>query len=146
MVRAFIASVVATAITSVLVYVNARMAFVPQLDFLSEIAAFNGRIGLPTTENGVWATHLAIGVLVYGVAFACLQPVLPGRGALAGLWFGALAFVAMMASFMPLAGRAIFATDLGGPAIAVLLALHLVYGLVVGVSYAALTGKGSATH
>lgn len=138
MARALFAGIIATAIVSALVYVNVALGFVPQFDMLAEIRAFNRRVGLPVSAEAVWLTHAVIGIVVYGLAFAVLEPILPGRGATAGMAFGVIAWLAMMVTFMPLAGRALFAQDLGGVVIVASLALHLVYGAVLGVSYAAL--------
>lgn len=133
--RALFAGVIATAIVSALIYVNVSMGFVPQLDMLAEIAAFNARVGLPSTETAVWITHCVMGIVVYAIAFALLEPILPGRGFGAGLFFGVVTFLVMMVSFMPLAGRELFAQDLGPAAIAAALGLNLVYGGVLGGTY-----------
>jgi len=136
--RALFAGVIATAIVSALIYVNVTMGFVPRLDMLGEIAAFNARIGLPAGEMAVWITHVVVGALVFALAFALLEPILPGRGFGAGLFFGAVTFLVMMVTVMPLAGREIFAQDLGPEAIGAALGLNLVYGGVLGGTYALL--------
>lgn len=136
--RALFAGTVATAIVSALIYVNVIMGFVPQLDLLAEIEAFNVRLGLPASETAAWATHVVLGVLVYGLAYAALEPILPGRALTAGLVFGIVTFLAMMVSFMPLAGRELFAQDLGPPAIGAALLLNLVYGGTLGAIYGVL--------
>lgn len=133
--RALFAGIIATAIVSALIYVNVSMGFVPQLDMLSEIRAFNARLGLPSTETAAWVTHVTVGILVYAVAYAALEPILPGGAVSSGLFFGLVAFVVMMVSFMPLAGRELFAQDLGPEAIGAALAFNLVYGGVLGATY-----------
>lgn len=138
MARAFFASVIATSIVAALMYVNVRMGFLPEVDILGDIRAFNARIGLPTTQQAVWATHAIIGIVIFGAAYALLEPIMPGRGFIAGLTFGLITWLAMMMSFMPLAGHAVFAQDLGPIVMIATLALHLVYGAVLGMSYAAL--------
>lgn len=138
MVRALVASIIATAIVSAMIYVNMRIEVVPDVDVLAEIAAFNERLGFASTGEATWITHVIIGVLFWGVIYAAVSPILPGRGAPEGILFGVIAWLAMMVSFMPLAGREVFAQDLGPTFIAATLAMHLVYGAVLGISAAAL--------
>lgn len=135
MTRAFAASLIATAIVSAMIYANAQTGFIPDLDFLREIEQFNARLGLPTTVQATWMTHVIIGTVIYGIAFAFLQPILPGTPMIEGLVFGVIIWLAMMLSFMPLAGNEIFAQDLGPLFMGATLILHLVYGLTLGVTY-----------
>ena len=52
------------------------------------------------------------------------------------LVFGALAWLAQMIFFMPLAGNGLFALSLGPQATVATLVLHLIYGAALGVAYA----------
>lgn len=138
MTRALLAGAIATAIVSALVYANAQLGFLPAFDLLAEIADFNRRIGLPATEHAAWGTHAVIGILIYGLVFAVLQPILPGNGTIEGSIFGMLAWLAMMVTFMPLAGHEVFASSLPPEVVVATLCVHLVYGAVLGLGYAAL--------
>jgi len=140
MMRAIFAGLIATAVISAGVYADERMGLVPGVSLLSDIEAFNGRVGLPITLQAVWVTHALIGSVLYGIAFALIEPILPGRSATAGLWFGVVTWLAMMVSFMPLAGHEIFARDLGLAVAAIALGVHLLYGLILGMTYSALQG------
>ncbi|MEM7693935.1 MAG: DUF6789 family protein [Pseudomonadota bacterium] len=141
MVRAIFAGLIATAVISALIYANERMGFVPGVSLPADIAAFNARIGLPATLQAVWVTHALLGSVIYGIVYALLEPILPGRGGVAGLWFGVVTWLAMMVSFMPLAGHQIFAQDIGLAFAAIALGIHLLYGLILGTSYTALQGS-----
>lgn len=137
MARAIFASMIATFLASVLLYLNARMQIFPAANLIDLVETFNARFGLPDTERAAWLTHLIFGVVVFGLLFAVLQPILPGGGTVQGLWFGGITWLAMMVSFMPLAQHEIFARDLG-PAVAVAaLGYNLVYGAVLGMCYSA---------
>ena len=70
-----------------------------------------------------WIGHFALGTVAWGIIYAALQASLPGTPVVKGLIFGALAWLAMMIFFMPLAGNGLFA-------------LHLIYGAALGVAYA----------
>jgi hypothetical protein len=58
---------------------------------------------------------------------------------LKGLVFGVFAWLLMMVLFMPLAKAGWFGTKLGTTAAVVTLGMHLIYGLVLGVTYGMLT-------
>ena len=80
--------------------------------------------------------RFVIGTVGYGIIYAALQASLPGTPVVKGLIFGALAWLAMMITFEPLAGHGLFALPLGPQATVATLVLHLVYGAALGVAYA----------
>jgi hypothetical protein len=82
-----------------------------------------------------WFVHFIVGVGLWGVGFAALSPHLPGPHWARGLMFGVLAWLAMMIVFLPAAGMPVFAQGLGTTIPIVSLALHLIYGAVLGESY-----------
>lgn len=137
--RAISASVIATAILSALIYANAQTGFLPEFDLVREIRAFNERLGLPATTHAAWITHALVGVILYGVFYAFIEPILPGGAAGQGLAFGLVLFLIMMVAVMPLAGRTLFAQDMGAVFIGAMAGMNLLYGLVIGVAFDALT-------
>jgi len=80
--------------------------------------------------------RFVIGTVGYGIIYAALQASLPGTPVVKGLIFGALAWLAMMITFEPLAGHGLFALSLGPQATVATLVLHLIYGAALGVAYA----------
>lgn len=137
MARAIFASIVATMVASALIYLNARVPLFKGSDFLIFVEAFNERVGLSSTSRGAWVTHILLGSFVFGLIYALIRPILPGTGTVQGLWFGAILWLTMMVSFMPLAGHAIFAQDVGPVFALAMLAFNLIYGAILGMSYAA---------
>jgi len=137
MARAYFASIIATILASALLYLNASMHVFPAANLLVLIEAFNARFGLPDTDRAAWVTHLILGVVVFGLLFAVLRPILPGRGTVTGLWFGGLIWLLMMVTFMPLTGNEIFARNLGTAVAAMALGFNLLYGAVLGMCYTA---------
>lgn len=86
-----------------------------------------------------WLAHFAIGSLLWGLLFAAMYCVLPGRNSLLkGLAFGVLAWAAMMLLFFPVVGVGFFGVAIGWPAALATLAAHCLYGGVLGTSYGAL--------
>jgi uncharacterized membrane protein YagU involved in acid resistance len=138
MVRGFFAGLVATAIVSALVYANGALGFLPEFDLLDEIGDFNARIGLPATTQAAWATHAILGIVVYGAIYTLVMPILPGGSTASGVAFGLLAWLAMMVTFMPLAGHDLFAQNLPWTVVGATLAFNLVYGVVLGLCFGAL--------
>jgi peptidoglycan/LPS O-acetylase OafA/YrhL len=94
-----------------------------------------------------WILHLFVGSFIWGAGFALLHPLLRGPSWLRGLLFGALAWLLVMVVVMPLARTGLFGLKLGLAAPAVMLAVHLAYGIMVGVFFAILDqreGNGPA--
>lgn len=141
MVRSLFAGMVATAVISAIIYLNGRADIIPDFPILAEIQAFNTRIGLPASEQAAWITHAVIGIVLYSALFAVLEPLLPGNGLSEGLTFGLVAWLAMMVVFAPLAGNEIFYQDLDPILIATTFGLHMIYGAVLGVSFASISRR-----
>ena len=137
MARAVFASIVATLVASALIYLNGIVPLFEGSDFLELVEAFNARIGLSSTERGAWVTHILLGSFIFGLLYALIRPILPGTGTVQGLWYGAILWLTMMVSFMPLAGHEIFGQDIGLLFAGAMLAFNLIYGAVLGMSYAA---------
>ncbi|UOM33418.1 DUF6789 family protein [Acuticoccus sp. I52.16.1] len=146
MARAIFAAVIATLVAAGLIYLNGQMAALPPFPLLAEIQTFNARIGMPASDLAAWAAHAILGILVYGVIFALIQPILPGRGLGEGLVFGFITWLAMMVVFAPLTGHELFMRDLDPVLIALSLVFNLVYGAALGIAFAAAGGAGDAAE
>ena len=80
--------------------------------------------------------HFIVGALVWGLLFAAFDARLrEGAYWLKGLIFGVFAWVLMMVLFMPMAKAGFFGAKIGMQAPLVTLMHHVVYGLVLGVTY-----------
>ena len=77
MARAIIAAALATLVAAGLVHLNGTVSGGPSVPLLADIQAFNLRIGMPGTPDAAWIAHAVLGVLVYGVLYALIQPILP---------------------------------------------------------------------
>ena len=133
-----LAGLVATAVMSVLMLVNARVGVVTQPDTIQILAELSGTyIGLGPSPAAGWMLHILIGTILWGTLFALLANRLPFRGFWAkGLVFGVLAWLLMMLVVMALGGAGWFAMAIGIGAAVTQLVLHLAYGLVLGLVYA----------
>ncbi|MFS8111904.1 hypothetical protein QD460_09310 [Rhizobium jaguaris] len=131
-----VAGFTATVVLSILMIAKSSAGLLPQLNPIEDIAHV---AGLPTGTilalSFGWIGHFVLGTIAWGTIYAALQASLPGTPVVRGLIFGALAWLAMMIIFMPLAGHGLFALSLGAPATVATLVLHLIYGAVLGEAY-----------
>lgn len=135
MTQAILAGIIATIAVSILLIAQSYFGILPRFQLIDEWQGLLRSVGLSGEPWQAWLAHTIVGAVVFAVLFTALRPVLPGRGAVEGLAFGVVAWVLMMLIFMPLAGHGLFGVTLGWETVAATLGLHLVYGLVFGVSY-----------
>jgi hypothetical protein len=135
--RAVVAGFVATAVLSVLMLVKGAMGMLPQMNVIHMLAAMaHAHMSLPASPVVGWMAHFFIGTVLWGIGFALLQPVLPGSSAVRkALSFSVLAWLLMMLIPLPMAGAGLFGLKLGPMAPVMTLALHLVWGAVLGAVY-----------
>jgi uncharacterized membrane protein YagU involved in acid resistance len=132
-----IAGFIATVVLSIFMIAKSSVGLLPQLTPIEDIVHVADRLtGMTLPLPFGWIGHFVIGTVVWGIIYVALQASLPGAPVVKGLIFGALAWLAMMIFFMPLAGHGLFALSLGPPATVATLVLHLIYGAVLGVAYA----------
>lgn len=135
--KGIVAGFIATVVLSILMIVKA---------FSHWLSAFNAIEGIHRLTGGPlimgWVGHFVIGSILWGVLFALLYRHLPGgRGPVRGMVFGLFAWLAMMLLFLPVAGYGFFGVAIGWSVIGFTLLMHLIYGAVLGVSYASLTAQ-----
>ena len=135
--KGMVAGFIATVVLSVLMLTKQQMGLVPQLNPIEDIVHVADHLtGMTLPLPFAWIGHFVLGTVAWGIIYAALQASLPGAQVVKGLIFGALAWLAMMIIFMPLAGHGLFALSLGPQATVATLVLHLIYGAVLGVAYA----------
>src|SRR5499427_11066380 len=131
------AGFVATVVLSAMMLVKHSMGLVPELNPIEDIVHVADHLtGMTLPLPFGWIGHFVLGTVAWGIIYAALQASLPGAPVVKGLIFGALAWLAMMIIFEPLAGDGLFALSLGPQATVATLVLHLIYGAVLGVAYA----------
>jgi uncharacterized membrane protein YagU involved in acid resistance len=133
--RGMLAGLVATVVLSALMLLKASMGLWPELNLVRLLINL-GSIQLVAA----WMDHFIVGVIVWGMLFGALDSMWESRAYwLKGLVFGVFAWLLMMILFMPLTKAGFFGVKIGPPAIYVTLGYHLIYGLVLGVTYGLLT-------
>ncbi|TYB85774.1 DUF6789 family protein [Oceaniovalibus sp. ACAM 378] len=130
----FLAGFVATAVLSVLMVAKGMMGVLPELDVAAMLAMM---MGAPTIVG--WIAHFMIGTVAWGGGFAILYDMIPGGSAvLKGIVFGIVAWLGMMIVIMPMAGAGFFGMNFGVMAPVMTLVLHIIFGAVLGKTYALL--------
>lgn len=128
--RGILAGLAGALILSALMVMKSQMGIMPELDVIGMISMMMGvSIGV------AWGIHFMIGA-VWGVLFGATYPSVPGSNSLAkGSAFLTGAWLLMMVVVMPMAGGGLFGMNLGIMAPVMTLALHLIFGLVMGGTF-----------
>jgi hypothetical protein len=133
--KGIISGFVATVVLSLMLVLKFQFQLVPEqyslMTMLSKIAG-----GVPSA----WADHFIIGVLVWGLVYSGFDPALPRLPHwFKGLMFGVIAWVVAMVVFLPFVGGGLFGSKVGILAAVIPLVQHLIYGLVLGITFGLLT-------
>jgi hypothetical protein len=109
---------------------NREAGFMPELDWIAALGMLTS-----TGDAGGWLLHFVIGAL-WGALFAWLDPDLPGDGLRQrGIVFSLGGWLLMMFVLMPLAGPGFFGLDYSVLLPLAALALHVIFGAVMGGTY-----------
>jgi hypothetical protein len=138
--RGLISGFIATAVLSAMMLMKQQMGVMPALDPIGMISAMAGA----TTRAVGWIGHFVIGSVFWGVGFAIVSGFLPGPYWLRGILFALGAWLLMMLVLMPMTDAGIFGLRLGMMAPAMTLALHVVFGVVLGGIFGLLAGSEQA--
>ena len=94
-----------------------------------------------------WVMHYVIGSVVWGGLFAALAPRIPGATCVVrGIVFAFGAWLLMQLVVLPLAGANFFGIRFSFWAPIITLALHMIYGVVLGGTFAWLKGHWHVPH
>jgi len=126
------AGFVATLVISMLMLAQSAAGIAPEFNLISLLMQ---AANTPDYPSVAWIAHLVVGAVLWGAGFAAFSPHLKGPHWLRGITFGVLAWLAMMVLFLPAAGLPIFSQGIGTTIPLVSLALHLVFGAVLGETY-----------
>ena len=135
-----IAGLIATFVLSALMLLKGTMGMMPDLDVISMIA---GMMGAGAVMG--WAAHFMIGA-VYGLVFATAsRPGTTGSVVAQGVVLGIAGWLVMMVVLMPMVGGGMFGLAMpSGMMIPVAtLMLHILFGAVLGFSFARITDRAT---
>jgi hypothetical protein len=129
--KGVVAGLVATLVLSALMILNSKFGLLPQINIIGLLAVL-GTLSVPSA----WMDHFIVGVVVWGLLYAGFDAVVTRPPVwIKGMIFGVFAWLMMMVAFMPLAGAGFFGANLGIAPAVELLILHLIYGVVLAVTY-----------
>ena len=137
------AGFIATVVLSMMMVAKAQMGLMPDLNVIAMLSRMaHAKMSLPASPVTGWVLHFMIGTVAWGLAFATLFHRIPGTKAWQkGILFAIGAWVLMMVGPMPMAGAGLFGSHLGMAAPVMTLMLHILFGAVLGASYALLQRK-----
>jgi len=130
-----ISGFVATAVLSAIMVIKTMMGLMPELNAVKMLADMMG-----TSMMMGWAAHFVIGTFVWGTLFALLVNKLPGGAVVSAIIFSIGAWLMMMIGPMPMAGAGLFGMNLGIMAPVATLMLHVIFGVVLGLTYKKVAG------
>lgn len=133
--RGMLAGFVATLVLSGVLVLKAQMGLWPEVNIIRLL------VNLGSIQTvAAWMDHFIVGVVVWGLLFGAFDALWESRAYwLKGLIFGVFGWFLMMVLFMPLTKAGFFGVKIGPSALYVTLAYHIIYGLVLGVTYGVLT-------
>jgi hypothetical protein len=133
--RGMLAGLVATLVLSAVMLLKSSMGLWPELNLIRLLT----NLGSIQTV-AAWMDHFIVGVIVWGLMFGAFDALWVSRAYwLKGLLFGVFGWLLMMILFMPLTKTGFFGVKIGPAAIYVTLGYHVIYGLVLGLTYGVLT-------
>jgi len=138
--KGFAAGLAATIVLSALMLAKASAGMLPQFNAIEmQAQLLNQQAGLPLNPVTGWIAHFVLGAIVWGGLFGAFNALIPGKTEFGkGIAFGIFAWLIMMIVFMPLAGAGFFAVDMTPMVAVATLVLHLIFGGVLGFTYARL--------
>lgn len=140
--RGVLAGLSATVVLSLLMVMKSAVGIMPTLDVIVMLSGMMGGVAALA-----WAAHFMIGSVLWGGAFGALHENLPGsKSWQKGVALGVGAWLLMMLFVMPMVGGGFFGFGLGVSAPLMTLMLHIVFGAVLGIVYAALQGGERTLH
>ena len=128
--RGIISGFIATLVLTAVILLKVQLHISPEFSVLAQISKLAGG------AVGGWMDHFIIGTLIWGILFAGFDSVTPALPSwLKGLMFSVLAWLVTMVLFLPFVGLGLFGSKIGVEPAAINLVQHLIYGLVLGVTY-----------
>lgn len=135
--RGIIAGLVATLVMTILMVFRLAAGIMPWFNPI-EVMSLAAQTAMNVVAVDIlgWFIHFVVGILLWGGLFGLLARHLPGGSYMVrGLIFGVLAWLLVMLTLFPMAGSGLFGTGFGAIVPAGTLVSHLIYGLVLGVSF-----------
>lgn len=131
--RGMAAGFCATLLISVFDFIKSWSEIAPQVNPTGALVKVSTIwFGWPLVPWIGWGEHFFIGTVLWGIAYALLEPILPGPRRLRGILFAIGPFLLMSLLLMPAAGAGWFGVDLGIGAPISAVVFHLLYGLYLG--------------
>lgn len=125
------AGLVATVVLSLVIVLKQALGVLPQLSTISVLAQM---LGYQSLALG-WTLHFFVGVILWGPLYAWIDPKSSLPHWVNGIIFASCVWLGVMLIIMPLVGADLFGLQLGLVTPTATLALHWIYGAVLGGAF-----------
>jgi len=131
--RGVVAGFIASLVLAGIFLVKSTYGVMPEVNVFRLLVNLGGGNLSPISA---WADHFIVGTLIWGLLFGTAAPLtLRPAPWQKGIILGVFAWLMMMMTFMPLAGSGFLGVKVGSTVPVGMLALHLVFGVVLGGTY-----------
>jgi hypothetical protein len=126
--RGLVAGLGATIVLSLVIVLKQALGVLPQLSTISVLAQM---LGYQSLAVG-WILHFFVGVILWGPLYAWIDPKSTFPHWFNGIMFASCVWLGLMLIIMPAVGAGLFGLQLGLVTPTATLALHWIYGAVLG--------------
>jgi uncharacterized protein DUF6789 len=126
--RGLFAGLAATIVLSLVIALKQALGVLPQLSTISVLAQM---LGYQSLAVG-WILHFFVGVILWGPLYAWIDPKSSFPHWFNGIMFASCVWLGLMLFIMPVVGAGLFGLQLGLVTPTATLALHWIYGTVLG--------------
>jgi hypothetical protein len=126
--RGLVAGLGATIVLSLVIVLKQALGVLPQLSTISVLAQM---LGYQSLTVG-WILHFFVGVILWGPLYAWIDPKSSFPHWFNGIMFASCVWLGLMLIIMPAVGAGLFGLQLGLVTPTATLALHWIYGAVLG--------------
>ncbi len=134
-VRGTLSGLVGSLVLAALILLQGMIGFYPDVNVVALLSKLGG-----ISIGQAWADHFIIGIVLWGLGISAIDATVTGAAYwVKGLLVGLIGWLIMMLAFMPWGGSGLFGWKLGAAAPLLTLADHVIYGLILGISYGILT-------
>jgi hypothetical protein len=126
--RGLVAGLGATIVLSLVIVLKQALGVLPQLSTISVLAQM---LGYQSLAVG-WILHFFVGVILWGPLYAWIDPKSSFPHWFNGIMFASCVWLGLMLIIMPAVGAGLFGLQLGLVTPTATLALHWIYGAVLG--------------
>jgi hypothetical protein len=126
-----ISGFLATVVISLLMVLKEKYGLIPDLNIIEDFSQYFS----DESRTIGWVIHFVLGSIIWGGVFAIVMGILPGAYWFRGILFAIGVWALMMVGYMPVMEHGFFAKELGIEVIIATFVIHIIFGLVLGITF-----------